>query len=223
MSHGALMDGAAFAAGKEGQAFSLDGSRADTFSVPSSPVWAFETGDFTLALWANLATVEVEQSLLASGGGSDDGNRWSFQFARGHLQIASGGRKQTNDPRLAPRGLRAGAWHHFAVTRSGHLIRFFVDGVGASSRAWSDRFPTTKGPLFLGHQEGGSYLHGLLDDIRIYHRALSDEELHGLVDPSAKSLCRRAAPPFPLPRAARRHRLPPSTQAPLFSNPTRRI
>jgi len=51
-NNGTLMIGATFAAGKAGQAFSLDGTN-DFVSVPDSDLWAFGPGDFTIDLWAN--------------------------------------------------------------------------------------------------------------------------------------------------------------------------
>jgi hypothetical protein len=53
---GILRNGATFASGKVGQAFSFDGQN-DYIEVPDSNAWAFGTNDFSVGLWANLRNV----------------------------------------------------------------------------------------------------------------------------------------------------------------------
>src|SRR5882672_5018783 len=49
-NHGTLVNGAAFAQGQVGQAFSFDGANA-FLSVPDSTAWDLGTNDFTIELW----------------------------------------------------------------------------------------------------------------------------------------------------------------------------
>ena len=75
----------------------------------------------------------------------------------------------------------AGAWHAVAYTFDGTTHRLYVDGreVDVSSKT-----PQTAAPsaLDLGRWTGGTeYFKGALDEVRIYSRALSPDEVRGLV------------------------------------------
>ncbi|WP_395745379.1 protein kinase domain-containing protein [Prosthecobacter sp.] len=188
VSHGRLMGGVKFAAGRHDRAFGLDGT-SGYVSVPSGPAWDFGEGDFTLALWGSFSYSGPDQCLLSSGG---NGSHWFFQVVRGHLELEIAGEKRKifTSPYL---GLRSGTWHHLALTRSGGALHFFADGVEVASENWSGAFPPTAAPLLIGHREGGGYLNGMVQDVRIYRRALSGAEIHSLHDP-ATALADTAAP-----------------------------
>jgi len=95
--------------------------------------------------------------LLPAGGGT-------FGGATGH---ADG---QQTDP------LRR--WSHLAVTYDGTTLRLFVNGDQVSSRATRGAILSTPNPLWIGgNRPYGEYFHGLIDEVRVYDRALSRSEL----------------------------------------------
>jgi hypothetical protein len=55
--NGTLQNGAGFGPGIVGQAFALNGVN-QYVSVPASTDWAFGSGPFTVALWANFNAIE---------------------------------------------------------------------------------------------------------------------------------------------------------------------
>ena len=77
--------------------------------------------------------------------------------------------------------LEDGIWHHVAATYDGSIQKIYLDGVllGIKDNAGSMNINTNH--VFIGSGGGSSrYFNGLLDDIRIYNRALSDTEIDSL-------------------------------------------
>jgi len=72
-----------------------------------------------------------------------------------------------------------GSWHHLAATYDGARMRLFVDGKETASKPASGEIRKTASPLRIGGRlEGESkFYDGLLDDVRIYQRALGELEL----------------------------------------------
>ncbi len=83
-----------------------------------------------------------------------------------------------------------GDWHHAVMTYEvgEETIRFYVDGVLDSVHPnMPTPNPTTSMNLFIGRDSRGEYniFHGAIDDISIYNRALSEEQIQELYDPPA--------------------------------------
>jgi hypothetical protein len=71
-----------------------------------------------------------------------------------------------------------GDWRHVAMTYDGALLSLYVDGALASSRAASGGISASSAPVVLGSFfEAGRGLLGSLDEVRMYQRALSPEEI----------------------------------------------
>ncbi len=72
-----------------------------------------------------------------------------------------------------------GKWHHLAATYDGKELKLFGDGVGlAAKKTPFGIIRGTTGPLKIGHGLGP--FKGSLDDVRVYNRALSAEEIRTL-------------------------------------------
>ncbi len=72
-------------------------------------------------------------------------------------------------------------WHHFAYVFDGLMNRFYVDGVLAStSTVPSNMAPVTS--LDIGRSNPASeYYKGIIDEVRIYNRALSQAEVKSIM------------------------------------------
>ncbi|UCE47072.1 MAG: hypothetical protein JSW47_15870, partial [Phycisphaerales bacterium] len=76
-------------------------------------------------------------------------------------------------------------WHHVAVTiAKGDLVEFYIDGVAAGSSEQSTNFGVLNDePVRIGgRKDGYSFFNGLLDDIRLYDRALSATQIQKLFE-----------------------------------------
>jgi hypothetical protein len=69
-------------------------------------------------------------------------------------------------------------WTHLALTFDGTTLRMFVNGVQASSTSVAGATVMTNGPLRIGgNAVWGEYFKGLIDEVRIYNRALTAAEI----------------------------------------------
>ena len=78
-----------------------------------------------------------------------------------------------------------GAWHHVAVVRDGTYGEFWVDGTLHSSTSTDMMSVTNSASVCVGNSYSGDYYqrkgwHGQLDEIRIFDRALSMDEVRAL-------------------------------------------
>jgi hypothetical protein len=70
------------------------------------------------------------------------------------------------------------AWTHVALTYDGSMLRLYVNGVLASSSAQSGAIQTNSNALRIGgNVPYGEFFQGLIDELRVYNRALSQAEI----------------------------------------------
>ena len=61
---------------------------------------------------------------------------------------------------------------------TGRMLRLFVNGVQVASAAASGAIQASSSPLWIGgNQPYGEYFNGLIDDVRVYNRALTQAEI----------------------------------------------
>lgn len=73
----------------------------------------------------------------------------------------------------------ANTWTHLAATYDGASMRFYVNGVAVRDVSRVGNIVTTGGPLHIGGNTiwGGEFFAGLIDDVRVYNRALTQAEI----------------------------------------------
>ena len=76
-----------------------------------------------------------------------------------------------------------GEWHHMAATYDGAEGKIYIDGVLDVTSPGTGQINLSSSDLYIGENSGatGRYLHGLMDDVRIYSRALIDTEILGIM------------------------------------------
>ena len=84
-------------------------------------------------------------------------------------------------------------WHYLVGTVDGSRTSIYVDGVLVDSDLFAAASSSSSQPLAIGRDHGpaNSYFNGVIDEVRIYNRALSASEvryLHGLDDNSTVSV-----------------------------------
>jgi chitodextrinase len=77
-----------------------------------------------------------------------------------------------------PASLLLNGWTHVAVTYDGAVLVMYINGTPVASRDVSGSIATSAGALRIGgNGVWGEYFQGLIDEIRIYHRALTAGEI----------------------------------------------
>ena len=159
--------------GRFGGALSFDGVN-DWVTVNDSAALDLTTG-MTLEAWvrpASLTTVRMVVLKERTGG-------LAYALASSDTSAAVGYIRTTSDQTVtAPSPLVLTTWTHVAVTYDGSTLRLFVNGAQVSSRAVSGAVTTSSGVLRIGGSSlGGVYFSGLVDEVRIYNRALTPGEI----------------------------------------------
>ena len=165
--------GAAWAAGRYGTALDFDGANAH---VALGSLGAFYNGGFTLQAWVKKHTSKKDVAVVGSWTGGPGGPMlWVDHVAgRYHLTLGStmsGFLDSGRTPREA-------LWQHVAATFDGSTARFYIDGSEVASRSLSGSVGSSSTWRIgaFGAAAGG-FFDGLIDDVRIYDRALSAAEL----------------------------------------------
>jgi hypothetical protein len=134
------------------------------------------TSQITVAAWVNITSVPQEWTGIVTKG--DTTWRLSTDFANNvfHFGVA---REDYLNGRTA---VGSGQWHHVACVYDGQKMSIYVDGKLDVSRPRSGPIATNNFPVCIGEniELTGHCWNGLIDDVRIYTYALSENEIAAL-------------------------------------------
>lgn len=161
--------------------------------VPDHPEFNVGTGDFSVSCWVK-TNVKTRMMLWMESGmnGSKDLQTWlrmgdntGTQLARFAVEDAGGGTIVNVSNTQLPNGLSDDIWHHVVCVRQGLASRVYVDGVlKASANAPAVKNVSSAQPFKIGAQQGttsySNFYTGLMDDLIIYKKALTQEEITAL-------------------------------------------
>ncbi|MER5509909.1 sialidase family protein [Streptomyces sp. NPDC002766] len=182
----AVLGGAVQTKGVQGGALEFDGAD-DAVRLPYSDRLPLGTKDFTAALWFRYTATNGEQPLLWMGGiGTIQPQVWlRGEPANDRVQ----GLITVRDGAAAPRSVSVrttgayndGQWHRLALRRGGGLLTLFVDGtaVSATDVPGSVSRNSPFGVHIGQRMDSRAYFTGAIDDVHVWDRALSDEEIAG--------------------------------------------
>jgi len=145
------------------------------------------TNDFTIAAWVQLAPGTdghyggIAGRLTRKNG---DADYWGFALVRHssnvfRLWVADGNAGAINASATSDMAYTDTAWHHVVGIRKGKSNTLYVDGVQQKATSTSEFIPS-KEYFHIGKQYShldDRYFVGLIDDVRLYSRALSAAEV----------------------------------------------
>ncbi|WP_202805985.1 LamG domain-containing protein [Actinopolymorpha alba] len=178
--------------GRFGKALDLDGGD-DRVEVPFTRSLDLGADDFTWSTWIRYnATTGMHTLMWAYRMGSGTTPQVWLRAEPGSSRIrALLGTGFGSVTLTAPAAYNDGAWHHVALRRAGRQFVMWVDGRQVASGV-GPRGSVTEGKEFgvsgihLGQRvDGTGRFRGTIDEVRIYRRALSDEEIRLLSTSSA--------------------------------------
>ena len=88
------------------------------------------------------------------------------------------------------------AWTYVALTYDGATVRLYINGTQVASRAATGAIQTTNSPLWIGgNSPYGEYFQGLIDEARVYNRALTQAEIQSDMNTSIVPTAPDTSPP----------------------------
>jgi hypothetical protein len=174
--YGAALTTDRFATPDSAYAFNGFNSTISFQQVPLTQV-----DNWTMSAWINPASLD-QIGMVASVGYDDGVTGDGFAFGIGGAE-APGSNLSGLFGGVSFLGsgytfTAAGQWQHVAMVRTNGITRFFVNAVLTPNIVFLTPKPPTA--FTVGSQNGVRFFNGLIDDLRIYNRALSPREVHEL-------------------------------------------
>ncbi len=179
--NGTAMGSPTFVAGKVGQAISLSG--LNDFVEITGYKGILGPNAFSITAWIKTTYIGDDPQEIVYYGTHSDGQRCEFRVhTNGRIRMGNGAGQAE--------GLTAvtdGGWHHVAATiienatNSSSDVRIYVDGQDDTQESTDpDAFNLVADwDVTIGYRpsENDRFFMGLIDDVRIYDRALTQEEI----------------------------------------------
>lgn len=181
-----VINNATWTAGKLGGGLNFDGIDDDV----QIPGLLGQPQDITISAWANLSAKDTSGAELVSLGDhvairldATTGGTRGFYY--------DGATWRTTSTGISSAGT---GWHHFVyvVDDANNIQKIYVDGVEKGSTAYTQSisYAGLGSYTFIGRHgnSSGNYdFNGVIDDVRVYNRALSAQEIQDLYNTSSLS------------------------------------
>jgi hypothetical protein len=175
--HGALLNGPTWTTGQLRGALNFDGTN-DQVTCVESPALRI-SGEMTIAFWTKKNAEAKQLSRLVGKGNTSARNYGIWQ------EPGSGGRLLFQQLDSAGQGinlwttkkLAVGTWYHVAAVVRSNKVSLYINGTLDGSGVRRVAGPTTTDPLTFGYGGWNDHYPGVLDDVRIYNRALTPDEI----------------------------------------------
>jgi hypothetical protein len=197
--HDGTINGATWAAGKVGGALSFDGV-SDYIDVPDDPSLRFtQNSSFTLCAWVNPISSTSGGAIVGKWQTDHRSNLFTYNMdwwleSQGiGFQTCQSGVAYVNV--ATPAGVApVGVWSHIACVYDNRNMKIYVNGELEASGYFPYETGTNTADKDMGIGAGlidsgvERYFKGTLDDIRIYNRALTAEEIKAIPEPGTIAL-----------------------------------
>ena len=197
-NNGTFVDDVGFAPGEVGQAFSFDGN--GYVSIPDSPLLDSLTTSITIELWFKTDQVTSDWTGIVAKGNS----AWQLQATPGANTVDFTVSVSAGDL-SSSRSINDGQWHHVAGVYDGTNMFLYVDGTLDISQPATGLIPQNSDPLAIGANvqayvpgcgcnEPGYFFNGLIDEVSIYNRALTAQEIQAIYAAGSAGKCNVPTP-----------------------------
>lgn len=182
-NNGSLQNGANYASGKVGQAFSFDGNN-DYVNVQKTNTLNFGTDDFSVEFWVKWNNVGTGGIISGDNfGAAGDYNGWLFNDDGNSGGIGLLTRKASvgnANARIATSNFTSGVWYHLAGVRTGRTLQLYVNGVLSASGTENAAIDVSNNyEIRIGSLSASApqFFNGQVDEPALYNRALTAGEV----------------------------------------------
>lgn len=178
-NNGTTNGGCSWVQGVKGQACSFDGS--GYISVPNSSSLQSPSTSLSIVFWLYIDSWNNSWAPILAKSNTQAYGQYSVEISStAGINFWTGTNVSTFNHQMV-----VGNWYHIAFTWDGTETKFYLDGILKGTESYSGTITPDNLPLEIGRHFPGStndYLIGKLDEILIYNRALSSEEINQLFE-----------------------------------------
>ena len=181
-NHGRIQGGLRWAEGKYGKALEFDGEGYVTVNHEDF----FNSANFSICAWTKLKnTYDYHYIVWKNGPEFPDvgpGRRIDIWVETdGSVNVMWHDKDGIYEERLyGKKSIADDKWHHVVEVYDGESIRLYIDGSLDAQQKPSGKLPLNKEPLWIGARPGGVAATGIIDEVRFYDRALSEDQIKAL-------------------------------------------
>jgi hypothetical protein len=172
------ISGATWATGKSGSGLSFDGNDYVNKATPSAVLKP--SLEVATAAWVKMSATDTGGAEIVSMGDS-----YAIRVqTNGNIQFFYYNGTTWKSIITTGVNVRDGVWHHIVGQKTSAALQIYVDGISKASISNTGTIAYTQGTgLFIGRHGNGDTIFdftGIIDDVRIYNRALSNQEVQTL-------------------------------------------
>jgi hypothetical protein len=173
---GTLVNSPVWATGQINGALSFDG--INDYIEVNDNVTLDITDKITVCAWVKREVTGVRHDIVAKHTNTNPYNGFHLIIGPADVQFAAtiGGSWQG----CSGGNIDAMSWHYLAGTFNGMEARLYIDGNLIANKIVSGKISVNSNKLYVGRAEptyGGYFFDGKIDDVRIYDKALTAEEI----------------------------------------------
>jgi len=172
---GTVLGNPQWTTGKVKGTLDLDGA-GDYIDCGNAPILTF-TDAITVSVWVNIRTVSSAWMAAVAKGE----NAWRISCNNTSQTFHFGITYYTNANYSANGTIQVGLneWHHVTGTYENSTIKLYVDGVLDTTTTGASPMGKSTTSLLIGEnpEATGRYWNGLIDDVRLYRKALSASDI----------------------------------------------
>lgn len=176
--------------------------------IPNSRKLENITSEFTITGWiyynSNCNNGLFWSTILCKGDQTpetDDNPQFRLQFTKVTFSIKSNMNGDKGCVSWADKSqyLSYDQWHFFACSYSGNEMKMYIDDYEILSEQFNQSLSKNNSPLHIGRDIPGNdeYFCGKLDDIKIYNKALSPNDISSIFRDVPQTICNSSNPPNP--------------------------
>ena len=186
-AHGEILPGVKFSAGRNGRAFTFNG-RGEGVRF-GEDVARFGAEDFTISFWLRTPRPQQIQYVMSKRAACQPVAMWEVRCEPGGQVsfVIDGFHPDFKQGHHVSQSIAADdTWHHVVITRRGSRLAIHLDGKRDVERDTdfvvnvSNDAPLRLGTGVCAGQAGSTHFTGQLDELRVFNRALTAEEVEAL-------------------------------------------